>query len=154
VDKLLGSGTYDAAVFLLSLQDMDPLEGVIASVGRVVRASGRIVLLLTHPAFRQPRHSGWGQDPTRKLTFRRIDAYLTRMTVPMKSIAARPPTLAFHRPISAYLNALSAEGFTVDRMIELADLAAPEMPTRVRRAEGNSDIPLFLGLRGIREVRS
>jgi hypothetical protein len=133
---------------------MDPLDGIIASVGRILRPSARIVILLTHPAFRQPRHSGWGHDPTRKMTFRRIDAYLTPMAVPMKAIAGRPPTLAFHRPISAYVNALVAAGFVVDRMLELADLAPGQTPRRAKPGAGNLDIPLFLGLRGVREIRS
>jgi SAM-dependent methyltransferase len=55
---LPGDAKFDAAVFLLSLQDMDPLDSVLAATADVLKSSGRIVMLLTHPAFRQPRHSG------------------------------------------------------------------------------------------------
>jgi ubiquinone/menaquinone biosynthesis C-methylase UbiE len=152
LDTLPGSPNdgYDAAVFLLSLQDIDPFEEAIASVARVLKPSSRIVILLTHPAFRQPRHSGWGYDAARKLTFRRVDAYLTPMKVPMKALAGHRPTVSFHRPLSSYINAIGAAGFAVDAMRELPDLAQQLRPRREQRHSGNLDIPLFLGLRAIR----
>jgi hypothetical protein len=141
---------HDAAVFLLSIQDMDPLEPIFASVDWALRTTSRVVLFMTHPAFRQPRHAGWGFDPARKLTYRRVDAYLGEMAVPMKSIGdAR--TVAFHRPISAYINGLAAIGFAVDAMVEIPDLPTAQRP-RGRRAATRADeeIPLFLGIRARR----
>jgi len=144
-------GTHDAAVFMLSIQDMDPLEPVIASAAWALRQRSRIVILMTHPAFRVPRHSGWGVDPTRKLVYRRLDGYLSPMAVPMKSVAGEPPTRSFHRPIGSYVNALASNGFAVDAMLELPDLPAAGRPAVARRSlPGNVDIPLFLGLRAIR----
>src|SRR5262245_21316042 len=110
------AGSYDAAVYLLSIQDMDPLDGVLRSMSEVLAPSSRVVLLMTHPAFRQPRHSGWGYDPDRKLAYRRIDSYLTPMAVPMKALGSGPPTRSFHRPVSAYVNGLAAVGFATDAM--------------------------------------
>ena len=148
----LHGGSYDAVVFLMSIQDMDPLDLVLASAAWVLRPSGRIVMLMTHPAFRQPRHSGWGYDETRKLRYRRVDAYLTPMAVPMKSLGRGAPTRAFHRPISRYVNALAAVGFTVDAMLEEPDLPPDARPRPSKRASARADaeIPLFLGLRAVR----
>ena len=73
----LHAGEFDGVVFLLSIQDMDPLDAVIRSAAWTLKAGGRAVLLLTHPAFRVPRQSGWGWDEGRKLHFRRVDRYLT-----------------------------------------------------------------------------
>jgi SAM-dependent methyltransferase len=145
-------GGYDAAVFLMSIQDMDPLHLVLASAAWALRPSGRIVMLMTHPAFRQPRHSGWGYDDTRKLQYRRVDAYLTPMAVPMKSIGRETPTRAFHRPISSYVNELAADGFADDAMLELSDLPPRARPRPSKRASARADaeIPLFLGLRAVR----
>lgn len=145
-------GSYDAAVFLMSIQDMDPLDLVLASAAWALRSSGRIVMLMTHPAFRQPRHSGWGYDETRKLQYRRIDAYLTPMAVPMKSLGRGTPTRAFHRPISRYINELAAVGFALDAMLELPDLSPEARPRPPKRASARADaeIPLFLGLRAVR----
>ena len=107
---------------------------------------------MTHPAFRQPRHSGWGYDEARKLHYRRVDAYLTPMAVPMKSLGHGAPTRAFHRPVSRYINALSAVGFAVEAMLELPDMPPDARPRASQRASAKSDaeIPLFLGLRAVR----
>jgi SAM-dependent methyltransferase len=141
---------YDAAVFLLSIQDMDPLEPVFASLDWGLRATSRVVLLMTHPAFRQPRHAGWGFDPDRKLTYRRVDAYLSEMAVPMKA-NGETRTISFHRPISTYVNGLAAVGFAIDAMLELPDLPDNLRPPGRRPTDrADEEIPLFLALRARR----
>lgn len=148
----LEPGAYDAAVLMLSIQDMDPLEDVVRGLDWTLGPRGRVVVLMTHPSFRQPRHSGWGYDEGRKLTYRRIDAYLTPMAVPMKSLGGGPPTRSFHRPISAYVNALADAGFVTDAMLELPDLPPTRRPGRAARGDerAQAEIPIFLGLRAIR----
>ncbi len=146
------AGSFDAGVFLLSIQDMDPLEDVMRGLDWALSDRSRVVLLMTHPAFRQPRHSGWGVDEGRKLTYRRVDAYLGEMAVPMKSLGGGPPTRSFHRPIGAYVNALAEAGFTTDAMLELPDLPPDRRPGRAARGDirASAEIPMFLGLRAVR----
>jgi ubiquinone/menaquinone biosynthesis C-methylase UbiE len=148
----LEPASYDAATLVLSIQDMDPLEDVMRSLDWALGPRSRVVLLMTHPAFRQPRHSGWGYDEGRKLTYRRIDGYLGEMAVPMKSLGGGPPTRSFHRPISAYVNALGEVGFATDAMLELPDLPPDRRPGKAARgdARAQAEIPIFLGLRAIR----
>jgi SAM-dependent methyltransferase len=148
----LAQGAFDAAVFMLSIQDMDPLADIVRGVDWSLKGEARVVLLMTHPAFRQPRHSGWGFDEGRKLTYRRIDGYLGEMAVPMKSLGGGPPTRSFHRPISAYVNAFADAGFAVDAMLEIPDLAPDRRPGTAMRgdARANAEIPIFLGLRAVR----
>ena len=148
----LERGAHDAATFLLSIQDMDPLEDVVASIDWALKPTARVVVLMTHPAFRQPRHSGWGIDEGRGLTFRRIDAYLGEMAVPMKSLGGGPPTRSFHRPISAYVNAFADAGFAVDAMLEIPDLPPDRRPGKAARgdARASTEIPIFLGMRAVR----
>jgi SAM-dependent methyltransferase len=142
--------SFDAAVFLLSIQDMDPLAPIFGSLDWALRAKSRVVLLMTHPAFRQPRHAGWGFDHSRKLVYRRVDSYLGEMAVPMKAFGdAR--TVAFHRPISSYVNGLAAVGFAVEAMLEIPDLPEGLRPPGRRPADrADMEIPLFLGLRARR----
>lgn len=143
---------FDGATVLLAIQDMDPLEEVVRSLDWALKPVSRVVLLMTHPAFRQPRHSGWGYDEGRKLTYRRIDGYLGEMAVPMKSLAGGPPTRSFHRPISAYVNALADAGFATDAMLELPDLPPDRRPGKAARgdARAQAEIPIFLGMRAVR----
>jgi ubiquinone/menaquinone biosynthesis C-methylase UbiE len=147
----VGPDQFDAVVFLLSLQDMDPLDPVLAGAAAVLKPGGRIVILLTHPAFRVPRQSGWGWDEGRKLIFRRVDRYLTPLPVPMKAYPGRESagvTRSFHRPIEAYVNGMARHGLLVDHMDEIPahKLAAP---AENKRAENlaRQEIPLFLAIR-------
>lgn len=147
----LQARAFDAAAFLLSIQDMDPLAPIFASLDWALRATARVVIVMTHPAFRQPRHSGWGCDVDRKLTYRRVDAYLTAMAVPLDAVPGSAPTWSHHRPISEYVNRLAAVGFAVDAMVEVPDLAPGQRPgIRGARRADNADIPLLLGLRARR----
>jgi ubiquinone/menaquinone biosynthesis C-methylase UbiE len=145
----LDEASFDAAVLLLSIQDMDPLDDVVRSIDWALRPRARAVVLMTHPAFRQPRHSGWGVDAGRKLTYRRVDAYLSEMAVPMKSLGGGLPTRSFHRPISTYVNAFAEAGLVTDAMLEIPDLPPDRRPGRAARgdARANAEIPIFLGLR-------
>jgi ubiquinone/menaquinone biosynthesis C-methylase UbiE len=148
----LEAGSFDAAAFLLSIQDMDPLDDVVRGLDWALKPASRVVLLMTHPAFRQPRHSGWGYDEGRKLTYRRIDGYLSEMAVPMKSLGGGQPTRSFHRPIGAYVNTLAEAGFATDAMLELPDLPPERRPGRAARgdARAQAEIPIFLALRAAR----
>lgn len=97
---------------------------------------------MVHPCFRSPRGSGWGYDAARKLTYRRVEQYLTGRRVPMKAYAeagvkSTGTTLSFHRPLKAYVNTLAALGLLVDRLEELPDPHDERAP----------EIPLFAALR-------
>ena len=141
---------FDAAAFLLSIQDIDPLDAAFRSAAWALRPGGRLVVLMTHPCFRIPRQSGWGWDEGRALQYRRIDSYLTPLDVPMqeygrKNGKRRPDvTRSYHRPLEAYVAALAESGFVVDALKEIpgGNSAAENKAQRRARRE----IPLFLGI--------
>jgi SAM-dependent methyltransferase len=135
--------TFDACCFLLSIQDMNPLDSVLENAAARLSAGGIIAILMTHPCFRIPRQSGWGYEDGRKLHFRRIDRYLSPLNIPMKQ-HKQGTTISFHRPLSAYINALSNAGFAVDKMDEITGaIEAESKSERLIQAE----IPLFMALR-------
>lgn len=142
---------FDAATFLLSIQDIDPLEAVLQGLQARLTAAGRIVIVMVHPCFRVPRQSGWGWDSQRKLQYRRIDRYLTSLAVPMRTAAdGRAATRSYHRPLTRYVELLADAGFVIDALRELpAEPVARGSPSpAARRAE--AEFPLFLGLRARR----
>jgi SAM-dependent methyltransferase len=146
----LSAGEFDAAVFLLSIQDMDGLDEVLSSAAWAIRKGGRLVILMTHPCFRIPRQSGWGWDDDRKLRYRRVDRYLTPLPVPMKAYTDAPKgvTYSFHRPLEDYINGLAKSGLLVERMKEIATYKVDNSsPSAKAVNHANREIPLFLGLR-------
>lgn len=147
--KELRAAMFDAAFFLLSIQDMDPLDEVLRAAAWAVRDGGRLVIVMLHPCFRVPRQSGWGTDEGRRLRYRRVDRYLTPLPVPMKPYPGQQGvTRSFHRPLEQYVNTLARNGFLLDRLHEIPayDEASAHNQSR---AENLSDreIPLFLGIR-------
>ena len=147
IDALRGA-SYDGAVFLLSIQDMEPLDAILRSTAWALRPGGRVVVLMNHPCFRVPRQSGWGWDQGRKLRFRRIDRYLSALPVPIRSQhrAGGNLTHAFHRPLEAYVNGLAEHGMLADQLREIASDRRPgARPTAEEIAA--IEIPLFLALR-------
>ncbi len=141
----LREGGFDAVVFLLSIQNMNPLQPVLESAAWALRVGGRLVMLLTHPCFRVPRQSGWGWDAGRKLQYRRIDRYLTPLSVPKKSYPGREKgvTLDFHRPLQDCVNGLADCGLVVDciREIPTHEIRASGPRAKARNA-ANREVPL------------
>ena len=149
----LRAGEFDAVVFLLSIQNMDPLEVVLESAAWALKAGGRLVMLLTHPCFRVPRQSGWGWDACRKLQYRRVDRYLTPLSVPKKPYPGQEKgvTLDFHRPLQDYVNGLADCGLTVDCVREIPTYRVCTSGPRARaKNAANREVPLFLGLRAVK----
>lgn len=145
--------SYDACVFLLSLQDIEPLQEAVESAAWALKPGGSLVALLTHPCFRIPRQSGWGWDEGRRLRYRRIDRYLTPLEVPMKKHPGRKQGVSrsYHRPLSAYVQGMAKAGMLIDRMIEIPSELQQHRGRRskaYRRAD--QEIPLFLGIRALK----
>jgi len=141
---------FDAVVFLLSIQDMEPLDEIIESAAWTLKPLGRLVLLMTHPCFRIPRQSGWGWDEGRKLRFRRTDRYLTPLRVPLKVFPGKAEGVShsFHRPLQDYINSLAKHGLYVDRLVEIPTYKVSTSGARAKAENlSNKEIPLFLGLR-------
>lgn len=152
----LKASSFDAAIFLLSIQDMNPLPAVLESAAWVLRGGGRLVIVMTHPCFRVPRQSGWGWQAERKLQYRRIDRYLTPLAVPMKAYQGqhRGTTTSFHRPLQEYINALAYSGLFVEQMREITSFKqAANGPRAKAETLANQEIPLFLGLRARKLLR-
>lgn len=142
----LTPGSFDAALFLLSIQDIDPLEAAIATSARLLKPGGRLVLVMLHPCFRVPRQSGWGWDDCRSLQFRRVDSYLSPLAVPMQPYGGKRPgtTRSYHRPLELYMKALAGAGLTVAAIREVPGLMSRGTSRAERRAA--QEFPLLLGI--------
>lgn len=145
--KLLEERSFDAASFLLSIQDINPLAEAIAEAARLLRPGGRLGMVMLHPCFRVPRQSGWGWDEGRGLKYRRLDSYLSPLAVPMQE-HGHGTTRSYHRPLEDYVAALDAAGLAVTGIKEVADNPGERESRAERRAA--REFPLFLGLRAVK----
>ena len=86
----------------------------------MLRPTGRFVLMLNHPLLQTPG-SGWVDDHIANppSQYWRIGDYLVEQeTIEEVEPGVHIPFV--HRPISAYANALFAQGMTLERMLEPA----------------------------------
>jgi SAM-dependent methyltransferase len=146
--------SFDAAVFMLSIQDMNPLPPIFKSAAKVLKPGGRIIILMIHPAFRIPRQSAWGEETGRKIKYRRIDRYLTPLDIPRKEYPGRKSgvSISFHRPISTYVNELAAQGLAVTQMVEIAPENVMDKPNRTRaEIRADEEIPVFMGIQAVKK---
>ncbi|NLG11277.1 MAG: methyltransferase domain-containing protein [Coriobacteriaceae bacterium] len=142
----LTAGTYNSAVFLLSIQDMRYPEKAIISAGWALKPGGTLVLCMLHPAFRIPRQSGWGFDEKRKLIYRRIDSYLSRLDVPLRKDYQTKETLtrSYHRPVGFYVNALSSRNIHTTGFEELPSPKSNNEVLSKPERRALCEFPLFL----------
>jgi SAM-dependent methyltransferase len=144
---------FTHAAIILSIQNIEDAEAVIANISKYVLPDGKLVLVLNHPAFRIPRQSSWGIDDGNKLQYRRVNCYMSRLKIPIDIHPGQKGgqlTWSFHRPISYYIGLLTKHGFVIDAFEEWT--SDKESAGRARRMEnrGRSQFPLFLAIRAKR----
>jgi SAM-dependent methyltransferase len=130
---------FDRAVFMFSIQDIDNHRDALKNAAMLLKSGGELSVFMVHPAFRIPRQSGWGTDPKRKLTFRRVDRYKTEVTIPLpqRTGNAQVTSFFYHRPLESYALALKDAGFLIQDLKEIYSGAK----------EFESEFPHFLLIR-------
>jgi SAM-dependent methyltransferase len=140
---------FDAACFILSLQNMERPREAILNAASHLKKRGKLLLVLNHPCFRIPRQSHWGIDESSKIQYRRMNLYMTPQTIPIQTQPGRkdsPVTYSYHYPLSSYISFLSEGRCAISAMEEwLSDKKSEgsnaRMEDRARR-----EFPLFLAL--------
>jgi len=139
---------FDCACFILSLQNMENLQGAIATASQHLKTGGELLLVLNHPCFRIPRQSQWGIDSASKLQYRRMNRYMSPEKIPIQTSPGKgersTTTWSYHAPISLYAQALlKAECLivTIEEWISdrKSEGAKARMEDRARK-----EFPLFL----------
>lgn len=150
--------SFTHAALLLSLQNISNPLAVLQTAAAHLRPQGKLVIVLNHPCFRIPRQSGWEIDEKKKLQSRRVDRYLTPLTIP---IATHPGgsgggdaahTWSYHAPISQYTLWLKEAGFGIDLMEEWCSdkRSTGKMAKMENRAR--QEFPLFLAICALRRA--
>jgi SAM-dependent methyltransferase len=129
---VLGEQDFDGAVCNYGLSDIDDLDGLMATIARLVRPGGWFVFSLLHPCF-----PGWGRDAPSgwppELGYFHEGWWLA------SNPGFRGKVGSQHRMLSTYLNSLACHGFAPE------EVAEPVPGTEwARRLPGAAPVPVYL----------
>ena len=110
--------SFDAVVACLVFEHIDQMDEAMTEVARVLKPQGQFSFFLNHPLLQTPG-SGWIDDhiidPPEQ--YWRIGPYLVE-TESIEEVEKDVYIRFIHRPLSRYVNALIANGMTLERMVE------------------------------------
>ncbi|MEI6298662.1 MAG: class I SAM-dependent methyltransferase [Actinomycetota bacterium] len=110
--------SFDAVVACLVFEHIDQMDEAMTEVARVLKPRGQFSFFLNHPLLQTPG-SGWIDDhiidPPEQ--YWRIGPYLVE-TESIEEVEKDVYIRFMHRPLSRYVNALIANGMTIERMVE------------------------------------
>ncbi|MBI5817034.1 MAG: class I SAM-dependent methyltransferase [Candidatus Yonathbacteria bacterium] len=152
VDDLsfLQNNSFDAAVIVLAIQNIENIDGMLKECSRVLKQNGRFFIVMNHPVFRVPKESSWGWDEKLKIQYRRVDKYLSEVVAKIvMNPGARTSvhTISFHRSLQFYFKKFSKNGFAVTRLEEwISHRKSEKGPRAIAEDHARKEIPLFLCL--------
>ena len=150
--------TFDKALSVLAIQNIENLGATFKEVSRVLKDKGLFVVVLNHPTFRIPGKSSWGFDETAPhggVEYRRVDEYMSesRSAIEMHpGLSAsgkmkKEVTYSFHRPLQVYSKSLANAGFVIARIEEwMSHKESEHGPRKTAEDRARKEIPLFLCL--------
>ena len=157
VAKPLGSlntpNVFSHATLILALQNISNPLAVLRNISNLLISSGKLVVVLNHPAFRIPRQSSWGIDTDRKIQYRRIDKYMSPMDIPINmnpSDRNSEKTMSYHFPISDYSKMLKGSGFVIEEIEEWTSDKESEGRTSKMENRSRNEIPLFMTIKAFK----
>ena len=141
---------FTHATFILALQNIKEPARALTNASSHIKKGGMLILVLNHPCFRIPRQSSWQVDQTKKIQYRRVDRYLSPLSIP---ILAHPGkggksehTLSFHHPLSTYSLWLKEAGFAIELIEEWCSDKQSEGGAAAMENRARAEFPLFLAL--------
>ena len=158
--SFIKSGSMDKITIILALQNIDNVDKAFKECARALKAGGKMLIVLNHPAFRVPKESSWGWDSTAGgVQYRRVDRYLSESKEKIQMHPStgsgqvpRPEdyTISFHRPLQFYFKLLHNSGFCVSRLEEWISNKKSEPGPRSKAEDvARKEIPLFLFLEAV-----
>lgn len=149
--QFLKDNTIDTIVVVLAIQNIENVGEVFNECKRVLKKSGRIVLVLNHPAFRVPQGSDWYFESG--VQSRIVSQYLSPskiyidMTPGEKNPKKKIKTVSFHRSLQDYMKILSKTNFAITRLEEwISHKQSGTGPRQIAEDKARKEIPMFMCL--------
>lgn len=146
--------SVDKISIILAIQNIENLAGVLKECSRVLKTSGKLFVVMNHPALRIPQKSHWGFDEENKIQYRRLDAYMSdsKAEIEMRpGMKTGEKTFSFHRPLQVYFKALKKNGFCVSGLEEWISHKKSQDGVRQKAEDlARKEFPMFLFLEAVK----
>ncbi|MFZ4772476.1 MAG: class I SAM-dependent methyltransferase [Chlamydiia bacterium] len=145
-----GDDSFDVALFLLSLQDMEKPELAIANAAKLVKNQKELWIVINHPCYRIPRQSGWGVDENKKMQYRKIESYMSENLIPIEIHPSKGATkTVFHHHFSLTLLTewLHKYHFAIEKIEELVSNKSSTGGKSTMENRARKEFPLFMCLK-------
>jgi 2-polyprenyl-3-methyl-5-hydroxy-6-metoxy-1,4-benzoquinol methylase len=149
----LADHSFDIVVCNMALMDIPDIDKTFNAVHRILRTEGCFAFAILHPCFESPYRvpeSTIEVDEKGEFVACRVMHYLEEGYWNSGGDGMRGRVGAYHRTISAYVNALLASGF---RIAGLAEPALPRGDYPDLASQKNSRIPPLLVVKGVAEYK-
>lgn len=141
---------FSCVTIVLALQNIKRPFAVIRNAKEHLKISGKLLIILNHPAFRIPKFTHWEVDSNQKIQYRRVDKYMKAIEIPISTNPGKgeksEETWSFHYPISAYSEMLFDNGMVIEKIEEwvsdkISTGGVAEMENRARK-----EFPMFMAI--------
>lgn len=141
-------GSYNAATVVLAVQNIEDISAAFAEAARILAPQGRLILVVMHPAFRNPQKTSWGWDEENKLQYRRVDGYLSASQAELVVHPGRTKsevTVSYHRSLQDFSKALAKAGFAITKLEEwISHKKSGKGPRQKAEDIARKEFPLFM----------
>jgi ubiquinone/menaquinone biosynthesis C-methylase UbiE len=143
--------SFDTVFTVLAFENITNIDEVVGEIARVMKKSGRFVLVLLHPAFRIPKHADWGFDEAKKVQYRTVDKYLSEISIPIEQAPFKGEksitTTTFHRPLQWYMKIFRKHGLVISGMEEwISHKVSQSGPRQKAEDVARKEFPVFMCL--------
>ncbi len=144
------TSTYDLAICILAIQNIENVKKVIENVKLSLKDGGKLILVMNHPSYRIPKYSSWGYDNA--VEYRRVDKYMIEdkikldMTPSEKREAFKRYTYSFHRPLQYYFKIFKNLGLKVINLEEWTSNKESVGKNSERENIARKEFPVFMAI--------
>jgi ubiquinone/menaquinone biosynthesis C-methylase UbiE len=138
---------------ILSLQNIERADLAIKNVSESLNRDGKLVIVLNHPYFRIPRHSGWGIHQDNKIQYRYVNRYMSDLKIPINMHPGDKNseiTWSFHHSLQWYVKQLQLNGFLIESIEEWTSDKVSEGKASKMENLARLEIPLFMTILAVK----
>jgi ubiquinone/menaquinone biosynthesis C-methylase UbiE len=147
----LDTNTFDFALSVESLPNIENLDKSVSEMSRILKINGKAYVVVNHPSFRIPQNSDWFYDEKNKRQGRIVYKYKTAQTIKIdmnpgtKVAPAKKFTYTFHRSLAEYINTFTKNSLQINKFIEIYSNKQSQFGDRKQAEDmARNEIPMFL----------